>query len=85
MVAVDTIVVSPDLRIVLGVCRSVGCGLAVTTFVAADLIVVDDINRGPSDLILCTAEAFVTVTMLLADDAKFDEAALPSLLIEKTM
>lgn len=57
-------------RIVLGACRRVGCAV----FGVAGLIVVDDISRGPSIL-----------TILLGGDVKFDDAALPSLLIEKTM
>lgn len=46
----------------------------------AGLIVVDDINRGPSDLIVFTVEAFDTVTSSGADE----DTTLPSFLIENT-
>lgn len=49
----------------------------------AGLIVVDDINRGPSDFIVFTAEAFGTVTNNGVDEAPIDDdTTLPSFLIE---
>lgn len=52
----------------------------------AGLIVVDDINLGPSDLIVFTVEAFDNVTKRGVVDVPIDEvcATLPSLLIENT-
>lgn len=79
VVGVDTIDVSPGVRIIFGCCAP-----AIIVDVAG-FIVVDEIKRGPSLLIVCSAGAFVTVTILVAGDARLDDAALPSFLIEKTM
>lgn len=51
----------------------------------AGLIVVDDINRGPSDFIVFTEEAFDTVTNSGVDEAPIDDdTTAPSFLIENT-
>lgn len=87
VVGVETMVVSPGVRMVFGVCNRVGCCVAVVMIVGAGLIVVDEMSRGPSDFIAFTTEAFVTVIRFVAADAILilDDAALPSLFIEKTM
>lgn len=73
------------VRMVFGACKRVGCWVADEMIDVAGLIVVDAINRGPCAFVLCTTEAFVTVTIFVADDARFEDATFPSLLIEKTM
>lgn len=52
----------------------------------AGLIVVDDINRGPSDFIVFTEEAFDTVTNSGVDEPPIDDddTILASFLIENT-
>lgn len=51
----------------------------------AGFIVVDEINRGPSDLIVLTDEAFDTVTKSGVDDVPIGvETTFPSFLIENT-
>lgn len=51
----------------------------------AGLIVVDDINRGPSVFIVLTDDAFDTVTRRGADDVPIDDdTTFPSFLIENT-
>lgn len=60
------------------------CTCAGVVFVAG-LIVVDDINRGPSVFIVLTDEAFDTVTNSGVDDAPIGvDTTLPSFLIENT-
>lgn len=60
------------------------CTCAVVVFVAG-LIVVDDINRGPSVFTVLTEEAFDTVTRSGVDDAPIGvETTFPSFLIENT-